>query len=49
MMIKELAELIGVDEMTVINWEFRERIPKDKLHTSLKRVLDIDIELECSK
>ena len=49
LMIKELAELVGADEMTIINWELRNRSPKEKFHRSLKRVLDIDVELESSK
>ena len=49
LLIKELGELIGANEASVINWEIRGRRPEDKFRQPLKRVLDIDVELECSE
>jgi len=49
LMIKELGEFVGASETTAINWELRGRRPEEKFHGPLKRVLDIDVELECSK
>ena len=43
LMIRELARLVGADEMTIINWERRDRRPKDKFHKPLKRVLGIEL------
>ena len=43
LMIRELAGLVGADEMTIINWELRDRRPKDKFHKPLKRVLGIEL------
>lgn len=43
LMIRELAELVGADEMTVVNWELKDRQPKSKFHKRLQRVLDIEL------
>ena len=43
LMIKELAELVGSDEMAVIDKELRDRRPKAKFHGPLKQILDIEV------
>jgi hypothetical protein len=42
-MIKEPAELAGADEMTVINWELRNRRPMKQFHKHLRGVLGIEV------
>jgi len=49
LVIKKVGELVAASETTAINWELRGRRPEEKFHGPLKRVLDIDVELECSK
>ena len=49
LMIKELGELVGTNEARVISWEIRGRRPEDEFHGSLRRVLDIDVESQCSE
>jgi len=43
LMIKELAELIRADEMTVINWELRNRWPLKRFRKPLREALGIEI------
>jgi len=43
LMIKGLAELVGSDEMAVLDRELRDRRPKEKFHGPLKQVLDIEV------
>ena len=49
LMIRELAEFVGTNETTVINWELRGRRPEERFHGSLKQMLDIDAEPESLK
>lgn len=41
LMIKELAERIGVTEDTVINWEIRNMVPQGKSMDRVRQFLEI--------
>jgi hypothetical protein len=43
LMIRGLAELVGSDEMAVIDRERRERRAKEKFHGPLKQLWDIEV------
>ncbi len=43
LMIKEVAELVGVTEDTVINWEIRARKPRKRSLEKLKELLGISV------
>ena len=43
LVIKELARLVGADEMTVANWELRNRRPIKRFQQPLRDTLGIEI------
>lgn len=44
-MVKELADLIKVNEGSVINWEIHQRTPSRKNMIKLKKSLNLDLTL----
>jgi DNA-binding XRE family transcriptional regulator len=40
---KHLAELVGVDEMTIVNWEKDRTVPKGERLNRLARILGVEV------